>query len=70
MKRNIGKVDKTIRLILAVLGVASYFTFDMGFYLGISILGLSGMLVLTVLMNWCAMCAIFGISTCEISPKK
>ena len=58
MKRNIGSVDKAIRVIagLAIIGLGLYYK---------SWLGLIGIVPLTTsLMGWCPPYALLGINTC------
>ena len=70
MKKNIGKVDKATRLILSVIGLIAFFIFEIPIIWSFIILATAIGLTVTVMMNWCPMCAMFGVSTCEISPKK
>jgi hypothetical protein len=69
MKRNIGKLDKTIRIVLGAIGIATFFWVPLPAVWSYVILGSSGIMLLTAFMNWCPMCAIAGKSTCEISPS-
>ncbi len=65
MKANMGTTDKVIRIVLAAAIV--------GLYLGniisgtIAIVGLAvvGIFVLTSLIGFCPLYAIFGLSTCK-----
>lgn len=59
MKKNIGKIDKTIRIIagLAIGGIGIYFN---------SWWGLVGIIpIATALVNFCGLYTIFGINTCS-----
>ena len=58
MKCNVGKTDKTIRLILGVgvIGFGVYFQSWWG--------AIGAVLILTALIGWCPAYLLFGIKTC------
>ncbi len=61
MKRNVGKTDKVIRIILGVVIGAAGLYFN-------SWWGLVGIVpVFTALINWCPLYFPFGIRTCKNS---
>jgi hypothetical protein len=63
MNKNIGGVDRTIRLIagLAIAGAGLYYQ---------SLWGLIGVvLIVTALMGWCPPYALLGINTCKKSAS-
>jgi len=69
MKKNMGSADKIIRIILAlVLAILSY-TGVLGDTLGIIALVLAAVFVLTSLVSFCPLYAIFGMSTCPVEKK-
>ncbi len=58
MKINVGSTDKVLRIIigLAIVGIGAYLN---------SWWGAIGLIpILTALINWCPMYAIFGVKTC------
>lgn len=60
MKKNIGGIDKGLRLALglAVVGTGAYFQ---------SWWGVAGVVFIgTALLNWCPPYALVGISTCKV----
>lgn len=63
MKRNMGNIDKTVRIIIAIVIAALYFTNVITGTLGIVLLVLAGVFVLTSLINFCPLYAPFGLST-------
>ncbi|MFA5996894.1 MAG: DUF2892 domain-containing protein [Candidatus Paceibacterota bacterium] len=63
MKKNIGNVDRGIRLVLALVFVGLYFTNTVTGTLGIVLLVLAGVLVITSVMSFCGLYTICGIST-------
>ncbi len=68
MKKNVGSIDKVIRLLLAALFIILFvFNVVSGFF-GYILLALAAILILTSLVNFCPLYAIFGMSTC--SSKK
>ena len=59
MKKNVGSVDRTLRIILGLVVLA------IGFYFQ-SWWGLIGLVPLTTaFMNWCPAYVPFGLSTCK-----
>ncbi|MCU0390433.1 MAG: DUF2892 domain-containing protein [Thermoflexibacter sp.] len=64
MKANVGKTDKMVRVLLALIigGLGLFFQ---------SWLGLIAFVpLLTGMINWCPLYSIFGINTCAYNPKK
>lgn len=64
MKSNVGNTDKAIRVLLAIVFAALYFTGTVTGTLGIILLVLGGIFVATSLISFCPLYAIFGMSTC------
>mgnify|MGYP005843854639 CR=1 FL=1 len=67
MKKNMGTIDRIIRLIVAAVVVALYFTNVISGTFGIVLLILSGIFVVTSLVRVCPLYLPFGIKTC---PKQ
>ncbi len=65
MKKNMGNTDKLIRVIIAVIIAALYFTNTITGTLGIVLLVLAGVFVLTSVISFCPLYAPFGLSTCK-----
>lgn len=65
MKKNMGSLDKTVRIIVALVIVVLYFTNVVSGTLGIILLVLAGVFVLTSLVSFCPLYLPFGISTCK-----
>jgi len=65
MKKNMGNADRIIRVIVAVIIAALYFTNVITGTLGIVLLALAGIFVLTSLFSFCPLYAPFGLSTCK-----
>ena len=69
MKRihNVGKIDRTIRLILAVIVGTLHFT---GVLESQGFLFLAFMLVMTSFNRCCPLYALFGLGTCGVEVEK
>lgn len=67
MKKNMGSVDKTIRIIIAAVVAGLYYKEIVTGTLGIVLLVLAGVFVLTSLISFCPLYTLFGINTC---PKE
>ena len=63
MKKNIGNLDKAIRVIAAVFIVVLYFTNLISGLWAIILLVVAGIFIGTSFMNFCPLYSIFGIST-------
>lgn len=65
MKKNMGKIDKVIRLLIAALVVILYVTETITGTLGIVLLVLAAVFVLTSLVSFCPLYAPLKINTCK-----
>lgn len=63
MKPNVGTIDKIVRFVLAAIVAILYFTHVISGTLGIILLVLAGVFVLTSLVSFCPIWAIFGVNT-------
>ncbi len=66
MKKNMGSADRIIRVILAIVFAALYFTGTVTSTLGVVLLALGVVFVLTSLVSFCPLYAPFGITTCPM----
>lgn len=70
MKRNMNKVDSTIRIVIA-LAIAALFYFEVvSGTLAYVLLGIAAIFVVTAFVRFCPLYRLFGISTCSIEPKR
>lgn len=69
MKKNMSSADRIIRLIISAIFVVLYFTNVVTGIWGIVLLVLAGIFILTSLITFCPLYAIFGISTCSVKEK-
>jgi hypothetical protein len=63
MKKNMGSVDKAIRILVAVVVIALFFTNVISGTLGIILLILSGVFILTSLIGFCPLYLPLGLNT-------
>ena len=63
MKKNMGTVDKVIRILVAVVVVTLYFTNVISGTLGIILLALSAIFVVTSIVSICPLYMLLGLST-------
>jgi len=63
MKKNVGTIDKTVRILIAVVMVVLYFTHVISGVLAIILLALSAVLVLTSLLSFCPIWRALGLTT-------
>jgi predicted membrane metal-binding protein len=67
MKKNMGSADRVIRLIVAVALIALYYFGVVSGTIGIVALVVAAIFVLTPIVSFCPLYAIFGIRTCPAS---
>lgn len=63
MKKNMGAIDKTIRILVAVIIAILYFTNNISGVAAIVLLIFAGIFILTSFMSFCPLYLPFGIST-------
>jgi hypothetical protein len=63
MKKNMGTVDKVIRLLVAVIVLVLYFTHVISGTLAIILLIIAGIFVVTSLLGLCPLYLPLGLST-------
>ncbi len=66
MKSNMGSMDRSVRIGIALLAVVLYFTDILSGTLGIVALVVAGVFLLTSVISFCPLYAIFGITTCPV----
>jgi hypothetical protein len=64
MKKNMGNVDRIIRILLAVVVSVLYFTNTITGTLGIVLLVLAGVFLVTSLISFCPLYTLIGLNTC------
>jgi hypothetical protein len=70
MKKNMGAIDRIVRVVVAIILIALYSLGYISGTLGIILLVLSGVFILTSLITTCPLYLPFGISTRRTISKK
>jgi hypothetical protein len=65
MKKNMGGADRIIRVILAIVFAALYFTGTVAGTWGLVLVVLGGVFLATSVVSFCPLYLPFGISTCK-----
>ena len=63
MKKNMGTIDKVIRILVAVVVIVLYFTHMISGTLAIILLALSAVFIITSFISFCPLYLPLGIST-------
>lgn len=64
MKVNMGSIDRTVRIIVAIVLATLYFTGTITGTLGTIALVVGGIFLFTSVISFCPLYALFGMSTC------
>ncbi|HRG01147.1 MAG: DUF2892 domain-containing protein [Bacteroidia bacterium] len=64
MKKNMGNIDRIIRILVAIVIAVLFFTNVISGTLGLVLLVLAGVFVLTSLISFCPLYTLVGINTC------
>jgi len=70
MKKNMGITDRVIRILIAVVIAALYFTEVISGTLGIVLMIVAIVFLLTSFIKFCPAYMPFGISTCKTKESK
>ncbi len=63
MKKNIGSVEKMIRIVIAIVVLAAKFLIPLSGTVGIVAIVVGAIALLTGLINFCPLWSVFGINT-------
>ena len=66
MKKNMGNIDKVIRLIIAVILATLYHTGVVSGTFGIVLVAAAIVLLIITLTGFCGLYTILGINTCKV----
>ena len=69
MKKNMGKFDTAIRIIVAVIIAALYSTGIISGNAGMILLIIGGLLLFTSIINFCPLYSLLGINTCSVKKR-
>lgn len=64
-----GSTDQIIRVLIAVVVAALFFTNVISGVLGIVLLAVAGIFVLTSVVSFCPIYAVLGVSSCPVDTK-
>jgi hypothetical protein len=64
MKKNIGKIDKIVRMVAALILLALYFSDSLQGSIGGFMVVLAIILIATVIVSFCPIYALVGLNTC------
>jgi hypothetical protein len=70
MKKNVGSIDKAVRIGAALVIIALYVANVISGTVGIILLVVAGLLILTSFVSFCPVYWPFGISTRETEDKR
>ena len=65
MKKNMGSVDKTVRILVAIIIAGLYFGNQISGTIATILLVLAGVFILTSFVSYCPLYSPFGLSTCK-----
>jgi len=65
MKKNMGNIDKIIRVVVALFFSVLYFTGTVSGILGYIVLALGAIFLLTSIIGFCPLYLPFGLNTCS-----
>ena len=65
MKRNMGNMDKAVRVLIAALIAVLYYYNIIDGVLAYLLMALAIILLVTSLVNFCPLYKVFGINTCK-----
>lgn len=65
MKKNMGATDRVIRIILAIVFAALYFTGTITGTWGVVLLVVGAIFLLTSLVGFCPLYSLVGLNTCS-----
>jgi hypothetical protein len=63
MKKNVGTIDKVVRILISVAVISLYFTHVLSGTAGIILLVVSGILVITAFTGLCPLYLLLGLNT-------
>jgi len=70
MKKNMGALDKIIRVVVAIVIVILFATHVVTHVWAIILLVIAGILLITSIIGFCPLYQILMINTCKKEPKK
>jgi hypothetical protein len=69
MKKNMGNLDRILRIVFALAMAILYFSNIITGVLGVVLLVVAGIFVLTSLVSFCPLYTLMGLNTCDSKKK-
>jgi len=69
MKKNMGSTDQIVRVVIALIVGVLFFTKVVSGILGFVLLAVAGIFVLTSVVSFCPLYAVFGVRTCPVENQ-
>lgn len=69
MKKNMGTLDRTVRIILSIVFAVLFFTGTVSGALGMALLLAGGIFLATSLISFCPLYTALGINTCGVKKN-
>lgn len=69
MKKNMGNLDRILRIVFALAMAILYFSNIITGVLGVVLLVVAGIFVLTSLVSFCPLYTLIGLNTCDSKKK-
>lgn len=66
MKKNVGSIDKIVRIVIAIVALWAAYTHQVASPWDYVLYAVAGIMVVTSFMGSCPLFSIFGINTCKI----
>jgi hypothetical protein len=63
MKKNMGGIDRMIRIVIAIIAAILYFTGTVSGTFGIILIVVAGVFLATSFLNFCPLYTVLGINT-------
>lgn len=70
MKKNLGSLDKKVRILIAIVVAALYYFNVIGGTLAYILIAVAIILLVTSFINFCPLYTILGVNTCKIKKWK
>lgn len=69
MKKNMGDLDKIVRLAVVAVIVGLYFGNIVSGILGTILIIAAGVFTFTLVTSWCPLYTLFGLNTCKMKEN-
>lgn len=70
MKKNMGSIDRVVRIMIAIIAIILYNQGIVTGTLGIMLIIIAGVFTLTSLVSFCPLYRLVGLNTCPLKEGK